>query len=50
MEMVQKYTAWLQNISDVVDVAVQTKAEIGCPLWAPIKLVLKVSMHLPCGE
>ncbi|MCJ1476865.1 hypothetical protein MMC13_005534 [Lambiella insularis] len=43
LEKVQKHTAWLQNIGDVVDVAVQSQAGIGCPLWAPIKLVLKIS-------
>ena len=38
----QKHTTWLQNISGVVDVAVQSQAGIGCPLWAPVKFVLKV--------
>ena len=47
LEKVQKHTAWLQNISEAVDIAVQTQAGIGCPLWAPIKLVLKVSLSLP---
>ena len=44
LEKLQKHTTWLQNISSVVDVAVQTQAGIGCPVWAPIKFVLKVSM------
>ncbi|KAM0805845.1 hypothetical protein BDR22DRAFT_188133 [Usnea florida] len=39
----QKYTTWLQNMSAVVDVAVQTQAGFACPLWAPIKFVLQVS-------
>lgn len=42
LEKLHKHTAWLQNISAVVDVAVQTQAGIACPLWAPIKFVLKV--------
>lgn len=42
----QQYTTWLQNIERVVDVAVQTQAGIACPLWAPIKLVLKVYVPL----
>jgi hypothetical protein len=29
-------------MSDAVDIVVQTQAGIGCPLWAPIKFVLKV--------
>ncbi|KAF7503591.1 hypothetical protein GJ744_003574 [Endocarpon pusillum] len=41
----QHYTLWLQNISGVVDVAVQTQAGIGCPLWAPVKFVLQVSKY-----
>ena len=41
----QKYTIWLQNISSVVDVIVQTQAGIGCPLWAPIKFILKVGLY-----
>ena len=40
----ERYTTWLQNMSAVVDVAVQTQAGFGCPLWAPIKFVLKVDM------
>ncbi|KAL9102265.1 MAG: hypothetical protein Q9163_002575, partial [Psora crenata] len=43
LDKLEKYTSWLHNISGVVDVAVQTQAGIACPLWAPIKLVLKVS-------
>ncbi|OCL06718.1 hypothetical protein AOQ84DRAFT_410315, partial [Glonium stellatum] len=39
----QDYTAWLRNISGVVDIVVQTQAGIGCPLWAPIKFVLQIS-------
>ena len=46
LENLQKHTAWLQNIGDVVDVAVQTQAVIGCPVWAPIKLILKVNLSL----
>ena len=42
----QKYTTWLQNISAVVDVAVQTQAGFGCPLWAPIKFILKVNISV----
>ena len=44
LQKLQKHTTWLQNISSVVDIAVQTQAGIGCPLWAPIKFVLKVSI------
>ena len=34
-------------MSDAVDVVVQTQAGIGCPLWAPIKFVLKVGYLFP---
>jgi hydroxylamine reductase (hybrid-cluster protein) len=37
-----KYTQWMENMSGVIDVVVQTQAGIGCPVWAPLKLVLKV--------
>ena len=47
LEKLQKHTTWLQNISVVVDIAVQTQAGIGCPLWAPIRFVLKVRLSLP---
>ena len=47
LEKLQKHTTLLRNISDAVDIAVQTQAGIGCPLWAPIKLVLKVDPSLP---
>ncbi|KAF6226640.1 hypothetical protein HO173_012470 [Letharia columbiana] len=30
-------------MSAVVDIAVQTQAGFGCPLWAPIKFILKIS-------
>lgn len=39
----QRYTQWLQNISSVVDIAVQSQAGILCPLWAPVKYILQVS-------
>jgi hypothetical protein len=42
LEQLQRNTLWLQNFSGVVDVVVQTQAGIGCPLWAPLKLVLLV--------
>jgi hypothetical protein len=29
-------------MSDAIDIVVQTQAGVGCPLWAPIKFVLKV--------
>jgi len=38
----QRYTVWLQSISDVVDTVVQVNSGIACPLWAPVKLILKV--------
>lgn len=41
----QKYTLWLQNMGSVIDVVVQTQAGIGCPVWAPVKFVLKVSFY-----
>ncbi len=47
LERFQQHTLWLQNISGVVDIAVQTQAGIGCPLWAPIKFVLIVR-HCIC--
>lgn len=46
LSKLQKYTTWLQNMSAVVDVAVQTQAGVGCPLWAPIKFILKVNIPL----
>ncbi|KKY18716.1 putative nacht domain protein [Diplodia seriata] len=42
LEGLQKYTSWLQNLSSVVDVAVQTQAGVTCPVWAPLKFVLQV--------
>ena len=42
LDAFQKHTLFLQNMSDVIDVVVQTEAGIGCPLWAPIKFILKV--------
>jgi len=36
------HTEWMMNISSAVDIAVQTSAGIACPVWAPIKFVLKV--------
>lgn len=38
----ERHTQFLQNASDIVNIVVQTQAGIGCPLWAPIKFVLKV--------
>lgn len=44
----QQYTTWLRSMSEAVDIVVQTQAGIGCPLWAPIKFVLKVGyLSLP---
>jgi hypothetical protein len=40
----EKSTAWLRNFSAVVDIVMQTQAGIGCPVWAPIKLVLMVRL------
>lgn len=42
LQKLQQSTLWLHNFSGVVDVAVQTHASIGCPLWAPVKFVLQV--------
>ena len=44
VEKFERYTQWLQNFSDIVDTLAQTQAGIGCPVWAPIKLVLQVSL------
>jgi len=42
----QRYSAFLQNFGDVIDIAVQTQAGIACPVWAPVKFVLNVcSLH-----
>ena len=38
----EQHAHFLQNASDIVDIVVQTQAGIGCPLWAPVKFVLKV--------
>jgi len=45
LDAFQKHTLFLQNMSDVIDVVVQTEAGIGCPLWAPIKFILKVILY-----
>ncbi|KAF2877267.1 hypothetical protein BDV95DRAFT_141985 [Massariosphaeria phaeospora] len=51
LEGLQKHTAWLQNLSSVVDVVVQTEAGIGCPMWAPLKFLLQVvNQHSRAGE
>ncbi|KAI9856968.1 MAG: hypothetical protein M1813_008684 [Trichoglossum hirsutum] len=51
LEGFQRYSLWLQNMSGVVDVVVQTQAGIGCPVWAPIKFVLQVSKdHYQAAE
>jgi hypothetical protein len=42
LESFERHTSWMMNISGAVDVAVQTSAGIACPMWAPIKFVLKV--------
>lgn len=39
----QRHTAGLRNLSSAIDVAVQTQAEITCPVWAPIKFFLMVN-------
>jgi hypothetical protein len=38
-----QYTEWLRNFAAVIDIAVQTQAGIGCPVWAPLRFVLEVS-------
>ena len=48
LSKLQKYTIWLQNMSAVVDVAVQTQTGFACPLWAPIKFILQASNSLQC--
>ena len=45
LENFKRQTDWMMNISGAVDIAVQTSAGIACPVWAPIKFVLKV--YLP---
>jgi hypothetical protein len=42
LKQFEKSSAWLQNFTPVVDVIVQTQAGIGCPVWAPLKMVLLV--------
>ncbi|KAH8762769.1 hypothetical protein F5882DRAFT_415593 [Hyaloscypha sp. PMI_1271] len=47
----ERHTQFLQDASDIVNIVVQTQAGIGCPLWAPIKFVLKVSKdHAQAAE
>ncbi|KAG4441335.1 hypothetical protein IFR05_003198 [Cadophora sp. M221] len=43
LENFQKYTVWLQNMAPAVDVAVNASSGIACPVWAPIKYILKLS-------
>ncbi|KAF8853289.1 hypothetical protein BDZ45DRAFT_81093 [Acephala macrosclerotiorum] len=51
LQKFEQHTQFLQNASDIVDIVVQTQAGIGCPLWAPIKFVLKVSKdHAQAAE
>jgi hypothetical protein len=38
----QRYTSWMNSIAGSIDVAVQASSGIACPVWAPIKFVLKV--------
>lgn len=38
-----EYSAWLRNFSNVIDIAVQSQANFGCPIWAPLRFVLEVS-------
>ena len=47
LDKFQSHTAWLQNLTQVVDTVVQVQAGIGCPLWAPIKFVLLVQKDKP---
>jgi hypothetical protein len=42
LEVFEKHTAGLRNLSGAIDIAVQTRANIVCPIWAPIKLLLLV--------
>jgi len=41
----QRYTSWMNSIAGSIDVAVQTSSGIACPVWAPIKFVLKVYLQ-----
>jgi hypothetical protein len=38
----QRYTSWMNSIASSIDVAVQASSGIACPVWAPIKFILKV--------
>jgi hypothetical protein len=42
LESFRRYTSWMNSISGSVNVAVQPSLGIACPLWAPIKFILKV--------
>jgi hypothetical protein len=42
LEAFHRYTSWMNSISGSINLAVQTSSSISCPLWAPIKFVLKV--------
>ena len=44
VEKFERYIQWLQNFSEIVDTLAQTQAGIGCPVWAPIKVILQVSL------
>ncbi|PMD29123.1 TPR-like protein [Hyaloscypha variabilis F] len=51
LESFRRYTSWMNSISGSVNVAIQPSLGIACPLWAPIKFVLKVSEdHLEAAE
>ena len=49
LEKLQKHTVWLQNMSSAVDIVVQTHAGVACPVWAPVKFILKVRSYLGPG-
>lgn len=42
LEQFQRNTEGLQSFSYAIELAVQAKADIFCPLWAPVKLILQV--------
>lgn len=47
LEHFRKQAAWLQNLSNIIDIAVQAQAEILCPIWAPIRFLLQVGGFSP---
>jgi hypothetical protein len=43
----QTHTLWLQNMAVAIDVAANVSPGLICPVWAPLRYILKVGLPLP---